>query len=248
MARATIDNWAMEHEHTPEAIKERLSAGPRHSYLRDWIYGGIDGSVTTFAVVAGVVGAQLPTSVILIIGAANIIADGFSMAASNFLGTRTEHEELKHVEAVERRHIERFPEGEREEVRQIFREKGFEGETLQRIVDSITSDRDVWVRTMMTEEYGLPQEVRSWWLAAASTFISFMVCGLLPLIPFIIKMTNPFLWATIITGCVFFAIGSVKSIWSTARWWRSGLETLFVGSIAAALAYVAGVVLKGIGG
>lgn len=238
----------MEHEHTPEAIKERISHGPRHSYLRDWIYGGIDGAVTTFAVVAGVVGAELSTSIILIIGAANIIADGFSMAASNFLGTRAEHEELQKIESIERRHIERFPEGEREEVRQIFRDKGFEGETLQRIVESITSDRDVWVRTMLTEEYGLPREVRSEWLAAGSTFSSFMVCGLLPLIPFIIGSASPFLWATILTGCTFFVIGSIKSVWSTASWLRSGVETLLVGSVAAVLAYLAGVVLKGIGG
>lgn len=238
----------MEHEHTPEAIRERIHQGPRHSYLRDWIYGGIDGAVTTFAVVAGVVGAELSTNIILIIGAANIIADGFSMAASNFLGTRAEHEELKHLEAIEHRHIERFPEGEREEVRQIFRDKGFEGETLQRIVDSITADRDIWVRTMLTEEYGLPQEVRSEWLAAASTFSSFMLCGLVPLVPFIIGSASAFLWATVLTGCIFFAIGSIKSVWSTVSWWRSGAETLLVGSIAAALAYLAGVALKGIGG
>ena len=72
----------MEHEHSAEAISERLSSGRRHSYLRDWVYGGIDGSVTTFAVVAGVVGAQLSPGVILVIGMANIFADGFSMAAS----------------------------------------------------------------------------------------------------------------------------------------------------------------------
>ncbi|HXG92494.1 MAG TPA: VIT1/CCC1 transporter family protein [Blastocatellia bacterium] len=238
----------MEHEHTPEAIKERLRAGPRHSYLRDWVYGGIDGSVTTFAVVAGVVGAQLSTGVILIIGAANIIADGFSMAASNFLGTRTEHEEIKNIEAIERRHIKDFPEGEREEVRQIFRDKGFEGETLQRIVDSITSNREIWVRTMLTEEYGLPREVRSPWLAAASTFSAFMLCGLVPLLPFIFGAANAFLLSIVLTGLVFFVIGSIKSIWSTVAWWRSGLETLIVGSMAAALAYAAGIVLKGFGG
>jgi VIT1/CCC1 family predicted Fe2+/Mn2+ transporter len=103
----------MEHEHTVEAIQERLCAGPRQNYLRDWIYGGIDGSVTTFAVVSGVVGARLSPWIILVMGFANLLADGFSMAASNFLGTRAEHEDLKRLEAIEYRHVDLAPEGER---------------------------------------------------------------------------------------------------------------------------------------
>ncbi|HXG65515.1 MAG TPA: VIT1/CCC1 transporter family protein [Blastocatellia bacterium] len=236
----------MEHEHSPEAIKARLSAGPRHSYLRDWIYGGIDGSVTTFAVVAGVVGAQLSPGVILVIGMANIIADGFSMAASNFLATRTEKEELKRVEAVENRHIDRFPEGEREEVRQIFYAKGFEGEELERVVELITADRERWIRTMLTEEYGLPQEVRSAWMAALSTFSAFCICGLIPLLPFLLGLPSAFTLATFFTGGVFFVIGAVKSLWSNASWWRSGLGTLALGGTAAGLAYAAGVLLQGL--
>jgi vacuolar iron transporter family protein len=236
----------MEHEHSPEAIRERLSAGPRNSYLRDFIYGGIDGAVTTFAVVSGVVGAQLSVGIILVMGGANLIADGFSMAASNYLGTRAEQEDFEHIEAVEHRHIDTDPEGEREEVRQIFAEKGFQGEDLTRVVDLITSNRKIWVRTMLTDEYGLPHQVRSAWMAAASTFLAFLVCGLVPLIPFIFDLPNPFPVAAVLTGAVFFAIGSVKSIWSTSPWWRSGLATLAVGGIAAALAYFVGLLLKGL--
>ena len=82
----------MEHDHSPEAIGQRLAGGPSASYLRDWIYGGIDGAVTTFAVVSGVAGAGLPSSIIIILGIANLIADGFSMAVSNFLGNRAENQ------------------------------------------------------------------------------------------------------------------------------------------------------------
>ena len=234
----------MEHEHSPEAIHARLAAGPRRSYLRDWVYGGIDGSVTTFAVVAGVVGAHLSPGVILIIGMANIIADGFSMAASNFLGTKAEHDEIKHLESIENRHIDKVPEGEREEVRQIFAAKGFEGEDLRRVTELITSDRSRWVRTMLTEEYGLPQEVRSPWIAALCTFSAFMICGLAALVPFIVDLPRPLMLATLLVGCVFFAIGSLKSLWSTAAWWKSGLVTLAVGSMAAGLAYLVGVLLR----
>jgi len=234
----------MEHEHSVEAISERLSAGPQHNYLRDWIYGGIDGSVTTFAVVAGVLGAHLSPVVIVIMGFANLMGDGFSMAAGNYLGTRSEHDDVKRLEAIERRHIEVAPEGEREEIRQIFAAKGFAGDDLERIVALITSDPERWVRTMLTEEYGLPLQPRSAWIAALTTFSAFALCGLVPLLPFLIGVSRPFMVSMILTGAVFFAIGSVKSRWSTVSWWRSGISTLLVGSIAAGLAYLVGVFLK----
>src|ERR1700722_19172889 len=155
----------MEHEHTREAIHRRLAAGPHYSYLRDWVYGGIDGTVTTFALVAGVVGAHLSTRIILILGSANLIADGFAMAAGSYLATRSEQEEFLHVEAVERRHIAIIPEGEREEVREILRGLGIVGHLLDGVVAVITADRDRWVRIMIREEYVLPAAVRSPWRA-----------------------------------------------------------------------------------
>jgi VIT1/CCC1 family predicted Fe2+/Mn2+ transporter len=238
----------MEHEHTVEAIGERLAAGPHHNYLRDWIYGGIDGSVTTFAVVTGVAGAQLSPIVIIIMGFANLVADGFSMAASNFLGTKAEHDDLQRLESIERRHIELAPEGEREEVRQIFAKKGFAGLDLERVVELITADRERWVRTMLTDEYGLPYAPRSPWRAAISTFSAFVVCGLAPLLPFLFSVRNAIVVSMLLTAAVFFVIGSIKSRWSSASWWISGLSTFLVGGAAATLAYVAGVLLKNFAG
>lgn len=238
----------MEHEHSVAAIQERLSAGPSQNYLRDWIYGGIDGSVTTFAVVTGVVGAHLSPAVIVIMGFANLLGDGFSMAASNFLGTKSEHDDARRLETIERRHIELAPEGEREEVRQIFAAKGFEGADLDRVVDLITSDSDRWVRTMLTEEYGLPLQPRSAYKAAATTFSAFAICGVVPLVPFVLGLANAFNISIVLTAVVFFAIGSVKSRWSTVAWWWSGVSTLLVGAIAAGLAYAVGVFLKSLAG
>lgn len=235
----------LEHDHTAEAIAERIGS-VKHSYVRDWIYGGIDGAVTTFAVVSGVAGAELSPAIVMILGFANLAADGFSMAASNFLGTRAEIDDYRRLEKIEYRHIAIAPEGEREEVRQIYRDKGFEGADLENAVDLITSDKDRWVKTMLTEEYGLPAEIRSPWLAAFSTFSAFIVCGLIPLVPYLFAITNSFFLSSVLTGVTFFVIGSVKSRWSTASWLRSGLETLFVGALAAGLAYAAGVLLKGI--
>lgn len=234
----------MEHEHSAAAIKERLAGGPTHNYLRDWIYGGIDGAVTTFAVVSGVAGAQLSPWIILALGFANLFADGFSMAASNFLGTKAEHDDWHRLEEIEHRHIDLAPEGEREEVRQIFQLKGFAGEDLERMVQLVTADRQRWVRTMLTEEYGLPQEIRSPWIAAITTFSAFLICGLVPLLPFLFKTSYALELSSLMTGAVFVAIGSAKSKWSTVAWWRSGLTTFVVGAIAAALAFVTGMFLK----
>ncbi|MGP0073205.1 MAG: VIT1/CCC1 transporter family protein [Bryobacteraceae bacterium] len=230
----------MEHEHTREAIHQRLAAGPEQSYLRDWVYGGIDGTVTTFAIVAGVVGARLAPRVILILGVANLIADGFAMAASNYLATRSEREEFDHAEAVERRHIKIFPEGEREEVSEILRGLGIVGDLLDRVVAAITADRDRWVRMMLRYEYGLPASVRSPWRAAASTFSAFLACGLVPLVPFLVGVTSAFWVASAATSLTFVLIGALKSRWSIQPWWQSGLMTLAIGGGAAVGAYSVG--------
>jgi VIT1/CCC1 family predicted Fe2+/Mn2+ transporter len=237
----------LEHDHTVEAIRQRLSA-VRHNYIRDWIYGGIDGAVTTFAVVSGIAGAQLSPLIVLVLGFANLVADGFSMAASNYLGTRAEIDDYRRLEEIEHRHIRLAPEGEREEVRQIYAEKGFEGEELEKAVELITSDKQRWVETMLAEEYGLPAEIRSPWKAALSTFAAFNICGLIPLLPYLFSVGDSFTVSSVLTCATFFFIGSVKSRWSTASWLRSGLETLAVGSLAAALAYAVGVLLKDLAG
>jgi len=234
----------MEHEHTPEAIRQRFAHGPRRSYLRDWVYGGIDGLVTIFAIVSGVVGARLSPRIIVILGSASLIADGLAMAAGDYLATRSEEEEFHHVEAMEQRHIDGYPEGEREEVREILRRRGVPAGLLDQVVTAITADRKLWVRMMLRDEYGLPEAVRSPWQAALMTLSAFLVCGLIPLIPFVGDLKNAFSIAGIVTGLMFILIGALKSRWSVRPWWYSGLTTLAIGGGAAAVAYVIGAWLR----
>lgn len=234
----------MEHSHHPHAIRDRIEEGPKTSYLSDWVYGGIDGAITTFAIVAGVVGAEMSTRVILILGAANIIADGFSMAASNYSGTKAELDDYKRHRAYEEEQIEKIPEGERMEIREIYRGKGFEGEDLERVVEIITADKKRWVDTMMVEEYGMPTTYRDPFKAGLCTFAAFILCGLAPLLPFFLDIPHPFETAIALTAVVFFGIGSIKSQWSTQSWWRSGTETLSIGLAAAAIAWLIGHLLK----
>lgn len=234
----------LEHSHTPGAIAQRLGAGPRVSYLRDWVYGGIDGTVTTFAIMAGVVGANLSSTVVIILGVANLLADGFSMAAGNFTGTKAERDEYDQLRRMEERHIDLAPEGEREEVRQIFRAKGFAGDALENAVDVITKHRESWVETMMREEHGMPAVARDPLTAASYTFIAFVACGSVPLLPYVAGLASPEWTSAVMTGAVFFAIGSLRSRWSPKSWWRAGLETLLIGMAAASVAYVIGYGLK----
>jgi len=237
-----------EHEHTREAIRARIGEGPGVSYLRDRVFGGIDGTVTTFAIVAGVTGGDLSSRVVLILGLANVIADGFSMAASDYSSTKTENEEYAHLRATEERHVAEEPAGEKEEVREIFRRKGFEGEDLDRAVGVITAERERWIDTMMAEEHGQPATLRAPFTSAVNTFAAFVVCGLMPLVPFLLGLIAPvpapFLLSLGLAALVFFGIGSVKSLWTPARWWQSGLETFAIGMSAAGIAYAIGHGLK----
>jgi VIT1/CCC1 family predicted Fe2+/Mn2+ transporter len=230
----------LEHDHDSAAIRQRLAAGPPVSYLRDWVYGGIDGAVTTFAIVAGAVGADLSSRIVLILGVANLVGDGFSMAAGNFSGTKAERDEYAHLRAVEERHVDLVPEGEREEVRQIYRAKGFRGEDLERAVRVLTARRENWIDTMMAEEYGQPRVLRVPWKAALSTFSAFLVCGSIPLLPFVVDAADASRLSLAATALVFFGIGSAKGRWSTAPWWRSGVETLTIGLAAATIAFLIG--------
>ena len=234
----------LEHSHTPGAIARRLNDGPRVSYLRDWVYGGIDGTVTTFAIMAGVVGASLSPGVVIILGIANLLADGFSMAAANYTGTKAEHDEYEQLRHMEERHVALAPEGEREEIRQIFRAKGFEGEALETAVNVITEQHERWIDTMMAEEHGMPAAIRSPLKAGLLTFIAFVVCGAIPLLPYALMLPSPEVPSAVMAGATFFFIGSFRSYWSPKVWWRTGLETLAIGMLAASVAYFVGDFLK----
>jgi VIT1/CCC1 family predicted Fe2+/Mn2+ transporter len=235
----------LEHGHDSASIRRRLAAGPPVSYLRDWVYGGIDGAVTTFAIVAGAVGADLSPRVVLILGVANLVGDGFSMAAGDFSATRAEREEHARLRRMEERHVDLVPEGEREEVREIYRAKDFRGEDLERAVGVVTAGRERWIDAMMAEEHGQPKALRVPWKAALGTFGAFLVCGSIPLLPFVAGAEEASGLSLAATALVFFGIGAAKSRWSVASWWRSGLETLAVGLAAAGFAFAIGHGLKG---
>jgi VIT1/CCC1 family predicted Fe2+/Mn2+ transporter len=240
----------LDRDHTQEAIAHRLAAATQHSYVGDFILGAVDGAVTTFAIVAGAAGAGLPNGVVLVLGLANVLADGFSMAAGNFLKARADQQLVEQFRLMEESHIDRIPEGEREEVRQIFRAKGFEGDVLERVVAVITEDRRQWVDTMLKEEWGLRLESPSPWKAGAATFGAFVLAGMVPLLPMIFALHAPagqsFAISSVLTGITFFTIGVIRGYVLDKRPLASGCETLAIGGAAAIVAYAVGRLLEGL--
>src|SRR3989338_1423249 len=247
------DIEATKKAHTAEAIK---GAAERHeatgSYIGDFVYGAIDGSVTTFAVVSGVAVAALSSNVVIIMGLANLFADGFSMAIGNYLSSKSDIEFIQRERKREEWEIEHYPKGEIEEIRQIYREKGFRGKDLERAVKIITSNKDVWADTMMKSELRLIEDQVSQVKKGAVTFISFLLIGSIPLMPYFLSFSSEAIKSIvyplsfIMTFIAFFFIGSAKVYVTKKNWLISGLETLLIGGAAAIIAYAVGYFLRGL--
>jgi VIT1/CCC1 family predicted Fe2+/Mn2+ transporter len=244
----------LSREHHPEAIKQRLKQKTKPQNISAAVLGGIDGCVTTFAVVSGAVGAGFSATVALVLGFANLFADGFSMAVSSYESITAQQDFVEDIRRIEEEHIDNIPSGEIEEIRQIFEQKGFEGETLEEIINTISQDRRLWVDTMMTEEHGIQEIGPNPWTSALTTFGSFLLVGTIPLIPFLvpaIEIEEQFVLSAFFAGVMFFFIGMMKSLVYSKPVFLSGLRTLITGGAAASLAFLTGYILReifGIGG
>jgi vacuolar iron transporter family protein len=215
-------------------------------YIKDMVYGANDGIITTFAVVTGSIGAGLDTRVIVILGLANLLADGFSMGVSNFMGERSENS-LYHKE--KRREIDEIknnPEDEKEDVREILRGFNFQDERVESMTGMITTNEKFWVDFMM--KYELHRDEPSSgneWRGATVTFFAFSIAGLLPLLPFLFASPdNMIQYSVIATGVAFFAVGSMRTLVTAKNWMISGLEMLFVGIVAAGVSYGVGLLVS----
>jgi VIT1/CCC1 family predicted Fe2+/Mn2+ transporter len=219
--------------------------GNLQNYLREFVYGGIDGAVTTFAVVAGAVGANLDASIIIILGFANLLADGFSMSVGAYLSAKSENENYQKHRSIEYWEVDNIPEKEREEIVDIYKAKGFEGDLLQKVVDVIVSDRDRWVDEMMKDELNMIEESKSPFKIGLATLISFILIGFIPLMVYVYDFLNEtvfdlFFWTSVFTGIAFIVIGWLKSYVNQTNVYKSILETLALGFVAALVAYFVG--------
>ncbi|WP_454599196.1 VIT1/CCC1 transporter family protein [Qipengyuania sp. SM2507] len=237
----------LREEHRKVRIRDRLDSPRGESPLGDFILGGVDGVVTTFAVVAGSAGGGLAATTVIILGLANLVADGFSMGVSNFLGTRSRQLEVAQARADENWQIENYPTGEEQEIREIFARKGLDPETLDRVVETIIDDRSVWLDTMMAEELKLSEVSARPLRAALFTCLAFGICGFVPLLPFVLGVGDfdlTFATSSGFAAATFFALGLGKGAILGAAPLRAALQTLLLGSAAAILAYGVGLGLR----
>lgn len=223
--------------------------GKLQEYLAEFVYGGIDGAVTTFAVVAGGYGANLEPGILIILGFANLLADGFSMSVGAYLSAKSERDNFDKHEKIEYWEIENLPETEREEIEDIYKAKGFKGELLNDIVDHICSDKDLWVAEMMKDELGMMRDNKSPFKIGLATLISFILVGFIPLLVYLWDFFFPvniniFLWTSILTGIAFLIVGWLKGIVNQTSALRSILETVGLGLLAAIVAYYVGDILE----
>lgn len=218
-------------------------------YLGEFVYGGIDGCVTTFAVVSGAVGANLETSIILILGFANLFADGFSMSVGAFLSQKSKKRlYLKHKRAEQHEVKHNKPEGT-QEIRDLYAKKGFEGELLDQIVEKIIANDKLWVEEMMSGELELQKEEKSSAMVGSATFISFILVGLIPLLvyvfDFFFKNSLPlFFLSSLFAAIGFLVVGFLKAFITEENRVKSMIETLFLGGSAATIAYYLGFFLE----
>ncbi len=235
-----------------KALAEHRASEPHGSalglYIHDIVYGANDGIVTTFAVVSGVNGAQLAPYVVVILGLANVLADGLSMGLGNYLSNRSKQDNYQRILKEELQEIEDIPEIEREEIREVYRAKGFSGAELETVTQRITSDKKIWADTMMREEHGLaPEDTAHPMLHGLVTFGAFIFFGMIPVAPYILPIADSsrFVVTIVATGIALLMVGLLRSSVTRERMFRGPMEIVSIGALCATAAYIVGAMLRG---
>ena len=215
---------------------------PGGSIVRELVFGANDGLVAAFAVASGVNGAGVQSKVILIAGLAELIGGTISMALGAYLSTKSQIEYYGGEMGREAYEVENFPEVERQEVREIYEAKGFTGDILDRIISHITSDKKRWIAIMMQEELGLTlDQTVSPLKSGIATGVAYAFGALMPVIPYLFMKPGPgMVTSAVLTLSVLFGVGAAKNIVTGKNGWRSGLESMTIGGLAAAATFFAG--------
>ena len=243
-----MSDMGQGHSKIIEQVRLHDHHDPHHGEFRlsDIILGGQDGLVNVLGVILGVAAATSDARIVIAAGLAATFAESISMGAVAYTSTLAEHDLYHSEREREHRHIHLAPDVEIEEIRDIYRKKGFEGETLDKIVDVITSNPEVWVNVMMAEEFQLtvPEKSKAFRSALLVGF-SALIGSLIPLAPFFFFNITLSIWlAVIIAALTLFIVGVYKARVTVGRPFRSGLEMAIIGTLSALAGYIVGLIFK----
>ncbi|MAF88966.1 MAG: hypothetical protein CL963_00415 [Euryarchaeota archaeon] len=216
-------------------------------YIGDAILGLNDGLVSNLALIAGVAGAVAQSKIVLIAGIAEVLAGAISMMSSNYLSTKSNSELYDKELEREKQEILDMPEVERQEIRDIYAKKGFKGKDLERVVEVITSDEEIWLRVMMEEELGFGKvSDKNPGKAAGYTGLAFVLGAIIPVIPFMIfaLSAQALPYAITFTAIALFIGGATKSKFTVKKWYVGGFEMVAIGIFATALTYNLGLLFQ----
>jgi len=222
--------------------------------IRQVTFGLNDGVVSIFALLAGIVGAGQDSETVLITLIAAAAAGALSMAAGEYVSSKSEADFYRHEIEQERLEIELCPHIEKQELRLIYQQKGFEGELLEQVVDRLTQDRDLWVKEMVADELGVTElEQEHGIKSSLIIFLAFVGGAAFPTLPYLFLISTDlgdktiFQIATMVTVFGLFTAGALKKFVTGVNWIRSGLEMLGVGLFAFGIAYAIGWMIPGAG-
>lgn len=222
--------------------------------IRQITFGVNDGVVSIFALLAGLVGAGQSVSTIIITLIAATVAGAISMAAGEYISSKSEADYFRHEIDQERLEIDLCPEIEKKELEDIYARKGFEGQLLQDIVNKISQDNELWVKEMVVDEFGVAELEQDGGIKNAFViFFAFIAGAAFPTLPYLIlgplveSDSLIFYIATGVTVFGLFLAGSLKKFVTGVNWFKSGTEMLGVGVFAFAVSYVIGLLIPGAG-
>jgi vacuolar iron transporter family protein len=220
-------------------------------WIREFILGGQDGLVNVLGILLGVAVATSDIKIVLIAGISALFAESISMGAVAYTSSKAALDFYDSMREIEEKEVEEIPDEERKEIRDIYYAKGFRGNLLNQVVNKITSNKKVWIDTMMLEELNLTKGQEEQPIkVGVIVFLATLIGSAVPLLPFVIvpfalpDVTTGMIVSVIISVIVLFLAGALKAKLTIGSWKKSGLELAIIGSLAALAGYLIGKVLE----
>lgn len=206
-------------------------------WLRPAVFGAMDGLVSNFALIAGIEGGGVSSQTVALTGLTGLVAGALSMASGEYTSVRSQAELLGAELAVERAEIARRPKAEEAELARIYRKRGLDPQLAHEVARQLSRDPETVWKVHAREELGVdPDSLPSPWTAAGSSFVSFSIGALVPLLPYLVGARS-LIMAMLFAAVGLFVTGVLTARFTRRAWWYAGLRLLLIGGAAAGATY-----------